>query len=102
MAQAIEGPWRSMALCKGAQRHRKAHNQARNSPEIRPQTAKPVATPFSHLLIHEESRLMIRSTCQECGASKVVSSADGSLDDWEDGHRCQPTKPDQAQGSKTS
>lgn len=35
-----------------------------------------------------ESRLLIRSACPLCGASKLVSSHDDSLERWEEEHVC--------------
>ncbi len=43
---------------------------------------------FTHMPVKTEARLLIVSTCQKCGASKLVSSFDGSLQRWEDGHKC--------------
>jgi hypothetical protein len=43
---------------------------------------------FTRTLIKRERRLMIRSVCAKCGESKVVSASDGTLDDWEDSHKC--------------
>ncbi len=34
-------------------------------------------------------RLLIESTCRNCGQSKVASHHDGSLERWEDGHICE-------------
>jgi hypothetical protein len=36
-----------------------------------------------------EDRLLICTQCERCGARKVVSAADGSLEEWEEGHRCE-------------
>ena len=36
---------------------------------------------------------MIHSVCVACGASKLVSKHDGSLDDWEGAHRCLARQP---------
>ena len=48
---------------------------------------------FSRTLERSGSRLMIRSACANCGASQLVSKHDGSLADWEDGHRCEMPQP---------
>lgn len=47
---------------------------------------------FRHSQIRTEGRLLIQSTCGRCGKSKIVSHHDGSLEQWEDGHRCEPDK----------
>lgn len=63
---------------------------------LHPQSRNEVATTytfvpmFDRALVRTGSRLMICSTCLKCGESKVVSSADGSLDGWEEGHQCRP------------
>jgi hypothetical protein len=46
------------------------------------------ASGFTHILVRLEQRLLIRSSCSVCGESKLVSHSDGSLDEWENGHRC--------------
>jgi hypothetical protein len=43
---------------------------------------------FTRTLERSGSRLMIRSVCAQCGDSSLVSKHDGSLQAWEDGHRC--------------
>jgi hypothetical protein len=48
---------------------------------------------FTHTLERSESRLMIRSACADCGQSQLVSEHDGSLQEWEDGHRCELSPP---------
>jgi hypothetical protein len=45
---------------------------------------------FLHTAIHECGRVMIWSSCIRCGAGRVVSVADGSLQKWECGHMCVP------------
>jgi hypothetical protein len=47
-------------------------------------------TAFARVAVRESFRVLIRSTCTLCGASSVVSKADGSLDKWEDEHVCEP------------
>jgi hypothetical protein len=47
---------------------------------------------FDHLHIKTEGRLLIQSTCKGCGKSRIVSKHDGSLEQWEDGHRCEPNQ----------
>jgi hypothetical protein len=50
----------------------------------------PLANPaeFTLAAVLLENRVLIRSTCKKCGASRVVSVSDGSLRLWEDGHKC--------------
>ena len=49
---------------------------------------------FLRTHVRMEERLLIQSTCKACGRTKVVSSADGTLQDWENNHRCQkPSAP---------
>ncbi|MGB9255291.1 MAG: hypothetical protein WCC25_10700 [Candidatus Korobacteraceae bacterium] len=44
---------------------------------------------FDHTLARdEEKRALIKSTCKNCGASKVVSIRDGSMAEWEYAHIC--------------
>jgi hypothetical protein len=33
-------------------------------------------------------RLLVRSTCEQCGEWRVGTYYDGSLQQWEDGHNC--------------
>jgi len=56
---------------------------------------------FSRALTPVESRLLIASTCLKCGESKLVSSSDGSLEEWEEEHRCTAgtPEPDQDYGA---
>jgi hypothetical protein len=51
---------------------------------------------FTRSLVRTELRLMILSTCLTCGEGRLVSSADGSLDEWEDGHECKVPEPEQS------
>ncbi len=47
---------------------------------------------FTHDAVRMETRLLIRSVCNSCGASKLVSTHDNSLHEWEDQHQCgEPT-----------
>lgn len=46
------------------------------------------AAAFTRTLERSGARLLIRSACVKCGDSKLVSKHDGSLQEWEDGHRC--------------
>jgi len=43
---------------------------------------------FDHEMVFAESRTLITSTCKKCGESRIVSTADGSLEGWEKGHAC--------------
>jgi hypothetical protein len=46
-------------------------------------------TKFAHTIVHKSGRVMIRSSCTQCGASNIVSIADGSLQVWENEHVCE-------------
>jgi hypothetical protein len=48
---------------------------------------------FSRAPVRAELRLMILSTCLNCGESQAVSSTDGSLEEWENHHRCRDVAP---------
>lgn len=43
---------------------------------------------FSHRPIRTEERTLIVFVCTRCGASKLVSVKDGSLEKWEHCHEC--------------
>ena len=43
---------------------------------------------YAHAPVRTETRVLILSTCKKCGASKMVSVADGSLERWEEQHQC--------------
>lgn len=77
--------WRLAVLSKGATINAPSPTFSR---EMRLDTAEPSVRSFDRSLIRDGVRLIIRSACILCGESKLVSSADGSLDDWEDGHQC--------------
>jgi hypothetical protein len=36
----------------------------------------------------EDGRIVIKSTCKNCGAFRLVSVRDGSLELWESQHEC--------------
>jgi hypothetical protein len=44
---------------------------------------------FSRTLVRIDGRLLIESKCTECGEWRVVSTLDGSRDEWETGHTCE-------------
>jgi hypothetical protein len=44
---------------------------------------------FARYGVRTEDRLLIHSVCTKCGASKLVSYHDGSLEKWEDSHKCE-------------
>jgi len=46
------------------------------------------ANRFSFVPIRTEGRLLLQSTCLKCGASKLVTLSDDSLDKWIKGHTC--------------
>lgn len=43
---------------------------------------------YTHFPVRTETRVLIQSVCTKCGASRVVSASDGSLNKWEDRHTC--------------
>lgn len=46
----------------------------------------PVA--FARSVIRTDGRLLILSVCSRCEKGTLVSRADGTLDKWENSHRC--------------
>lgn len=44
---------------------------------------------FTHVPIEFDGRTLIESACKECGKAKLVSIADGSLEEWEERHLAQ-------------
>lgn len=50
---------------------------------------------FAESLEPEESHLKLRSACLRCGASRVVSAMDESLQNWHESHICSPVAPAQ-------
>lgn len=53
------------------------------------------ADQFTQVGIIADTRMMIVSTCTECGASKIVSTYDGSLEQWQNEHQCEKTRSTQ-------
>jgi hypothetical protein len=43
---------------------------------------------FNRTAVRTSERMVIKTVCVECGESKVASVSGGSLDAWEDGHKC--------------
>jgi hypothetical protein len=43
---------------------------------------------FNHTEIRAGDRLLIKSTCMNCGMSMLLSAADDSLRKWERWHEC--------------
>ncbi len=43
---------------------------------------------FHHTEVHAGNRLLIKSTCMNCGMSMLLSAADESLQKWERWHEC--------------
>lgn len=43
---------------------------------------------FNHTEVHAGTRLLIKSTCLNCGMSMLLSAADDSLEKWERWHEC--------------
>ena len=56
---------------------------------------------FSLTSVRTESRLLIQSTCRQCGGARLVSMHDGSLDKWQNEHMCKPNRPPDM-GSQTT
>ena len=48
---------------------------------------------FHHTEIHAGTRLLVKSTCMNCGMSVLLSAADGSLKKWERWHECDVILP---------
>ena len=48
---------------------------------------------FIRTLVWQGPRRLIESVCAQCGASEVVSASDGSLQEWEHGHKCPKREP---------
>ncbi len=51
-------------------------------------TMLPEKQAFDHQPARVKERLLLESTCLRCGESRLVSAADGTLEDWEDTHLC--------------
>lgn len=47
---------------------------------------------YSCTAVHEGSSIRILSVCRICGASRVVSVSDGTLDEWQRSHECAPER----------
>jgi hypothetical protein len=43
---------------------------------------------YTHTEVRAGDRLLIKSTCNNCGMSMLLSEADGSLQKWETWHVC--------------
>jgi hypothetical protein len=43
---------------------------------------------FEYHPVEVEGRLLIDSVCVRCGASRIVSGADGTLEEWTATHEC--------------
>jgi len=60
------------------------------SDRLVPNLARMPSTPeFVRTPVWRDERLLLKSSCSGCGASFVGSRADGSLQQWEDGHKCE-------------
>jgi hypothetical protein len=84
--------WREMAVLPPSEsRYTARRNSPENFPRKSPRKADGVVIsrivqPFSHALQEVGNRMLIEDTCKECGASKLVSIFDGSLEEWEEQH----------------
>jgi hypothetical protein len=47
-----------------------------------------VSDNFSRQLFKDGERSLILTNCQMCGASRIATSYDGSLQEWESEHVC--------------
>jgi hypothetical protein len=43
---------------------------------------------FEYHPVKVEDRLLIKSVCVRCGASRIVSGTDGTLEEWVTTHDC--------------
>jgi hypothetical protein len=50
--------------------------------------SRSVSATFTHTLARVKRRTVIRVTCKICGESRTMSTWDGSLQRWEQTHRC--------------
>ena len=57
---------------------------------------------FSLSCVRTESRLLIHSTCRQCGASRLVSMHDGTLDQWHKEHVCGQSPVDETMSPRVS
>jgi hypothetical protein len=48
---------------------------------------------FNHTEVHAGNRLLIKSTCLNCGMSMLLSAADDTLQKWERWHECDVILP---------
>jgi len=43
---------------------------------------------YSHTEVRAGDRLLIKTTCNNCGMAMLLSATDGSLEKWENWHVC--------------
>ena len=56
--------------------------------------SEPIRDCFDHaLVIEDDGRVRIKSTCKACDFSGIVSVADGSLMNWKTQHVCGHVRP---------
>ena len=48
---------------------------------------------FTRYLVRMQDLTFVHSICLKCGASKLLSSSDGSLEEWEKRHQCNIAAP---------
>src|SRR5579863_10137848 len=56
----------------------------------------PSAPEFIRVLVQVDSRTLIKSLCKRCGAWKLVSHLDESLEMWENTHHCSTVQAENA------
>ena len=48
---------------------------------------------FTRYLVRMKNLTLVHSICLKCGASRLLSSSDGSLQEWEEQHQCKKLAP---------
>lgn len=56
----------------------------------------PSAPEYTRVLVQVDARTLIKSVCRRCGAWKLVSHLDESLETWEATHQCCPDNQESA------
>ena len=45
---------------------------------------------FERVLVRSTTRVLVQALCKRCGASKTASYYDGTMQQWEAEHQCDP------------
>lgn len=53
---------------------------------------------FTHYHVTMYDLVLVHSICLKCGASRLLFSSDGSLEEWEKRHKCKNIAPRQEVG----